>query len=286
MAMDINLDKNEYNPFHMKNMEDAVQRIIKSINQRKKIVVYGYNDLDSIMAVSLLLLLFRYLNGDIEYFVPGSREVCKGLSIGDIENYIKYFDTDVIITVGCGVDSLETYELCRKYSIDIVTLDTTKVENHVKNVDNHNIIINPNQDGCSYPFKELSISGVAFKFAEAISDYYKMTSVNKYLDLVTIGTISSKVQVSGENEFIIHEGMEKIKETNNYGIKAFLYEYNNSYKIKYAAHEFIDILSKVFSNCEDINVSRIIVELLTTCDSYRAKQISKYLYREMKRNLL
>lgn len=270
---------NQYNPLLLRNMKSALNRIVKAINEREKIVIYGYYDFDGVTAVSLLILVLKYLNADVEYFIPSEVRDGRNLCKNDISSYIKYLGASLIITVGCGTSSREDIEFCRENNIDVIVTDYHKCDfNGLEG-----IVINPNSLSCIYPFKDLGSVGVAYKLAETISSYYKMTCIQKYLDLVMIGTVTKKLPISGENLFFVEEGLKQLRHTNNYGIKALLEEHNTHYKEEFFNLETIANVFPEMIPKERINNSRIIVELLTTSDSYRAAQISKYLYSEIKR---
>lgn len=270
---------NQYNPLLLRNMKSALNRIVKAINEREKIVIYGYYDFDGVTAVSLLMLVLKYLNADVEYFIPSEVRIERILSKNDVNSYIKYLGADLIITVGCGTSSEEGIQFCEKNNIDVIVTDYHSYNSCYS----EGIVINPNNPMCNYPFKELGSSGVAYKLAETISFYYKMTCLQKYLDLVMIGTVTKKLSIRGENKFFVEEGLKQLKSTNNYGIKALLEEHNTHYKEDFFNLETIASIFPEMIPEERINNSRIIVELLTTNDSYRAAQISKYLYSEIKR---
>ncbi|GAA0121581.1 MAG: delta(24)-sterol C-methyltransferase [Clostridium argentinense] len=272
--------KNTYNPLLLKGMKNALRRIIKAINEREKIVVYGYYDFDSITAISLLILVLKYLNADVEYFQPNEARVNRNLNDNDIQNYIKYLGADLVITVGSTVNSKKEVELCKELNIDIIVTDYHKNVNDIEDV----IVVNPNQNGCKYPFKNLSAVGVAYKLAQTISSYYEMSCINKYIDLVMLGTLSKGIPIVGENSYIVEEGLKQVSYTNNYGIRALLDDNNvNNIEEFINSNLTVDIFPKS-NSMGRIDNAKIAIELFTTSDSYRAKQISKYLYNEIKRN--
>ncbi|WP_454053460.1 DHH family phosphoesterase [Clostridium sp. Marseille-Q7071] len=277
--MDEHYIRNTYNPLLLKGMKNALRRIIQAINEREKIVVYGYYDFDSITAISLLILVLRYLNADVEYFQPNEARANRNLNDNDIQNYIKYLGADLIITVGSTINSEKEIALCKELNIDIIVTDYHKTTNDMEDI----IVVNPNQKGCNYPFKNLSAVGVAYKLAQTISSYYKMSCINKYIDLVMLGTISKGSPVVGENSYIIEEGLKQLSYTNNYGIRALLDDNNvNNIEEFINSNLTIDIFPKS-NSMGRIDNAKIAIELFTTNDSYRAKQISKYLYNEIKR---
>lgn len=278
--MDEHYLKNTYDSFLLKGMKNALKRIIKAINEREKIVIYGYYDFDSITAISLLILVFRYLNGDVEYFQPNEARVNRNLTEKDIKNHIQCLGANLIITVGCTLNSDKEIQLCKEHNIDIIVTDYHKNTKEFNDL----TIINPNQKGCEYPFKNLTAVGVAYKLAQTISSYYKMSCINKYIDLVMLGTISKKVPLIGENGYIVKEGTRQLANSNNYGIKALFYNENVKDMEEFIKNNLtFDIFSRS-NSMGRIDNAKIAIELFTTDDSYRAKQISKYLYNEIKRN--
>lgn len=277
---------NMHNPFLLKGMKEALERIIEAVNEREKIVIYGYYDLDGITAVSLLLLVLKYLNADVEYFV--SDDIDEDFSINSevVENHIKFLGASLIITVGCGINSYPQVELCKKLGIDVIITDYHEYDGELPKT----IIIDPSYCQCPDLFKDLTAVGIAFKLAEAISTYYQMKCISKYLDLVMFGTLSRSAAVKGENKFIVNNGIYHLNYTNNYGFKALLKVYKivniNKESIYKLAHTVIPSIKNTLNNRRYIDNARIAVELFTTNDMDRAEQIAKYLKNEIKGNKL
>ncbi|MCR3759081.1 DHH family phosphoesterase [Clostridium felsineum] len=272
--------KGMHSPFLIEGMNEALKRIATAINNREKIVLYGYCDVDSIISMSIMLLVLQYLNADVEYFIPddfcGSYEV----NASYVNDKIKYFGANLLITIGCGVNSKESSILLKKLKIDTIVVDYHEVCNE----ENHAIVVNPNSKKSKYPFKEFCVSGIVFKLCEAISMYYQMKSVNKYLDLTAIGTVHKCKELSGENKIMVDEGIRKIQNTNNYGIKALM-KLKSVEKVNVMG---VSILAKAAEPTVNavgkIDNARIIVQLFTTADSYKAEQIAKYLNNEFRYN--
>lgn len=264
-----------FNPFLLENMGDALQRIIKAVNERQKIVVCGYYDLDGIAAISLIVLILKFINADVEYFIPDCSSLNPEINSKTIKNNIKFLGAKLMITVGCGMGFYSEVELCKKLGIDVIITDYH--EGYDKRPDT--IILNPNEETSEYPFKHLTASGVAFKLAQAISMYYHMKSIGKYLDMVMLGTISATDYIEHENKSIVEEGLLHLNSTHNYGLKALL-------KVHRISGSKLDIndAMKLASNILPLqnlpradDNARIVVELLTTSNSDRAEQIAKYL---------
>lgn len=265
-------------PFLLKDMGKALKRIIKAVNEREKIVIYGNCDLDGVTAVSLLFLVLKYLNADVEYFISDDMNDKLNINSRIVKNHIKFLGAKLMITTGCGSQSISQVELCRKLGIDVIITDY----HHCANILPEAIVINPNQKYCRYPFKDLTAVGVAFKLSQAISMYYQMRCISKYLDLVVLGTLSKGIELVGENKKMVDQGLYQLNYTNNYGFKALMKVHN----IKKISKENICKLSNNMTPSTNksnryIDNARIAVELFTTENMDRAEQIAKYLKNEI-----
>ena len=263
-----------YNPFFLKDMSKALERTVKAINDREKIVIYGACNADAICGVSLLFLLFKYLNADVEYYIQDSD--ADKLNTEAIRNHISFLGAKLIITVGCGAESVTQIDLCRNMGMDVLILNNT-----VRCCKINTIVINPKQKECLYKFKDLAYSGLSYKLAQALSMYYEMKFATKYTDLVLIGTIASGMPLTDENEIFLKEGLRHILKTNNHGIKALLKVHN----IKEITTETIQLMVMSIKPTTNaigkMDNARIAVELFTTSEGYRAEQIAKYLSKEV-----
>lgn len=276
------IDHNMYNPFLLKGMEAALNRIVKAINEREKIILYGFYDVDSITAISLLMLVLKFLNADVEYFIPSKQSESRDLIEKDITGHIKYLGPGLIITLGCGINSFNEIELCKNIGIDVIIADFHEPIERLPDT----IVVDPKQKGCNYIFKGLSTSGMAFKIAQAISSYYKMKSINKYMDLVMIGTMSSKSKLDSENRIFAQEGIKQLRNTNNYGIRALLKTHNIVVINEETVSKLALTVMPTINAIGRMDNAKIVVELFITSDSNRALQISKYLDKELKNSLI
>lgn len=266
-----------YNPFLLKGMEGTLKRIVKAINNREKIVLYGYYDVDSIISMSIVMLVLKYLNADVEYFIPDNFSKDYEISSQCINNSIKYLGADLLLAVGCGTNSEDGIYLCKKLGIDVAVVDYHKQHKKINNL----FLINPNQEGCKYAFKDLVGCGIVFKLCQAISTYYEMKCIDKYLDLVAVGIISKTRIPLNENKILIEEGLKQLRVTNNYGINALI-KLKSIEKIDYEAIKIISTSVEPTLNAVGrMDNAKIAVELFTTPDSYRALQIAKYLNNEV-----
>jgi single-stranded DNA-specific DHH superfamily exonuclease len=265
-----------YNPFFLKNMSDALERTVKAINAREKIVIYGACNVDSICGVSSLLLLLKYLNADVEYYIPDTKtEVCN-MDTEVIENHIRFLGAGLVITVGCGIESEMQLEFCKSIGMEVIVINNKK-----EHINVNTIMINPNQEGCLYKFKNLSAAGLIYKLTQAISMYYNLKCKNKYIDLTMLGTLSVGVPIIDENESIVNCGLKHLIKTNNHGIKALLKVQNIKEITIQSINCMVFIITPTINAIGKMDNARIVVELFTTNDSYRAEQIVKYLNKEV-----
>ena len=260
-----------YNPFILKDMNKAIERMVSAINNREKIVVYGIPNVDGLCAISSLILVLKYLNADIEYVVHDDSSGDSSITAKDIINNVHFLGAEVLITLGIGLKSKEE-ELCKKLNIDLMVL-----ENKDQNTKFEYIYINPSQKGCQYRYKNLSVSGLAFKLMQAIAIYYNIKSINKYLDLILIGEQSASVPVKGENAVILKEGKKFLTNTNNYGLRAIMDAYNITEMNNSDINTIIKIITPTINVVTMMDNARIIIELLITNRKERAEQITKYL---------
>ena len=255
-----------YNPFILKNMNKAIEHMVEAINNRKKIVIYGVPNVDGLCAISSLILVLKYLNADIEYIIHDEA------SSSGIKNNVSFLGGQLLITLGIDLSSEREEELCRDLGIDLIVLENKEVNN-----ERNYIYINPNQKGCQYRYKNLSISGLTFKLMQAIAIYYNIKSINKYLDLILIGEQWAEVPLKGENGVILKEGRKFLINTNNYGLRSIMNYYSIVEMDEECILKIIDVITPTINAVTMMDNARIIIELLTTTKKDRAEQITKYL---------
>lgn len=268
-----------YNPFILKDMNKAIERLSTAINCREKIVVYGTNTVDSICAIASLSLMLRYLNADVEYLIHDENEGSDEIDSKDINTKVDFLGADLLISIGVDIQTDKEAELCKSLGIDLIVLENKKTEE-----DKGYIYINPRQKKCQYRYKTLSNSVLSFKLMQAIAVYYNMKSINKYLDLIMLGTKWAKSSTGGENGIILKEGNKFLENTNNIGLRAIIDSNNIEELNDEVIEEIIGLITPIDNTVGIMNNARIILELLTTHDRDRAKQIAKYLHN-MSKNL-
>jgi single-stranded-DNA-specific exonuclease len=207
-----------HDPFLMKDMERGVTRVKKAIENKEKILVYGDYDVDGVTSTALFTDILREMGADIETFIPNRLEEGYGLNIRAVA-LARDRGVKLIITVDCGINSVEEVECANNYGIDVIITDHHEVKS-----DRHPpayAIIDPHQSDCEYPFKYLAGVGVAYKFARALMKGNEQKA-DEHLDLVALGTVADIVPQLGENRILTKAGLKKLRETEKPGIKALM----------------------------------------------------------------
>lgn len=265
-----------YNPFLLKNMDLAIDRIDKSIKRREKIIIYGDYDVDGITSTSILYRALEKLGVDVGYYIPDRMIEGYGINKKAIQ-YIKSLQANLIITVDCGITSVDEANYAKELGMDIIITD----HHECKDTLPATIVINPKQPGCEYPNKCLAGCGIAFKLVQALWQRYSLVGFEDFLDIAAIGTIADVVELKGENRIIVSHGLEKINRSEKCGIKALketceLKDNVNSYNVAFQLAPRLNAVGR-------LSDAKIAVDLFVTNDYDKALQIAKFLDNENKR---
>ena len=272
-----------HDPFIMKNMDIAVDRISKNIQNQKPILIFGDYDVDGTTGASLLYLGLKDHNAIVEYYIPHREKEGYGLSTGGID-YAQSIGADLLITCDCGINAFKPVDDAADQGIDVIITD-----HHIpdKKLPNAYAVLNPKQKGCEYPFKGLCGCGVAFKLISALSEQSEIgqnLGLN-YLDLVALATSADMVPILDENRVLVHCGLDQLEESNSPGIHQLLVQTG-------LVGESLNVGKLVFGLAPKINAAGRMgdanrtVELLTTSDKNRAEELASILVRENKRRQL
>ncbi len=209
-----------YNPYLIKDMEVAVERIIKAINEKEKIIIYGDYDVDGITSVTVLKSFFKDLGVDVDFYIPNRLDEGYGLNKEAIDKIVKE-KYDLMITVDCGISGIEEIDYANSLGLDVIVTDHHEPGDILPKA--IAVIDNKRQDS-TYPFRELAGVGVAFKLCQALGIRLglKEESYLKYLDIVCVGTISDIVPLVDENRVITKLGLLLVKQTKNLGLRSII----------------------------------------------------------------
>jgi len=204
-----------YDPFLLKDMGQAVDKILEAIRNDTRICIYGDYDTDGVTAICLMLEFLGNLTQNMTYYIPSRFEEGYGLNKEAID-LIRNDGVGLIITVDCGSTAIAEVEYAKGTGMDIIVTDHHNIDGKAADC----LVINAKQQDCRYPFKELCGCGVAFKLAQAIqrrADIGRQT-LTKLLDLVAIATIGDIVPLIDENRTLVKYGMEIINKGGREGI--------------------------------------------------------------------
>ena len=268
-----------HDPFLLKDMKTAVARIKTAFEKGEKILVYGDYDVDGTCGVSIILLVLKGLGVEAEYYIPDRFEEGYGLNEGAM---IKAGEKGVglILSVDCGISSVKEVECANGLGIDVIINDHHRPGDILPPAA---AIINPKQEDCPYPYKELCSAGVALKLMQAlcreVKDSESDSDLFEHLDLVALATVADIVPLTQENRILVTHGLKMIQNTDKVGIKALIEvsaiteEKVNSWHIGYLLGPRINAGGRLSS-------ASICVQLLTTDSPSEAKEVAEKLNRE------
>lgn len=268
-----------HDPFLFKEMEKGVDRIIEALQNRQRIMVYGDYDVDGITSVSLLYLFLKDLGGDLLYYIPNRQNEGYGISIAGIEKAAEA-GARLIITVDCGITSVEEARRARELGIDMIISDHHQPGPEVPDV---HAIINPKLPGSGYPFEDLAGVGVAYKLAQGLISKFDLDAgfLTKYLDLIAVGTAADIVPLLDENRIFVALGLKKINEEPLVGNQALIETANLPFR-KIEVGQIIYGLAPRMNAVGRLGSAERAVQLMITTDSSRALQLAKELEDENK----
>ena len=261
-----------YDAFLLPDMEKAVDRIIKAINNKEKVIIYGDYDVDGITSVTVLKKFLKERGLDVGFYIPNRIEEGYGLNKKAIEKIIEQAYT-LIITVDCGISGIEEIEECSKIGIDTIVTDHHEQGDILPNA---YAVIDAKRKDNKYPFRDLAGVGIVFKLIQAISIKLNLDDKEylKYLDIVAVGTISDIVPLIDENRVIAKLGLKLIEVTKNVGLRELIIS-SNYKKINSNAISF-GIAPRI-NACGRMGYQEEALKLFLTENIIEAKEITKKL---------
>ncbi len=262
-----------HDPYLLKGMERAVQRILKAIENKEKILIWGDYDVDGTTGTVVLRKALEILGAETGFHIPHRFTEGYGVNIPALKKANER-DYKVVISVDCGITSFEPISWAKENEIDFIVTDHHLAKE--KGNPDAFAVVNPNQKGCEYPDKNLAGVGVAFKLAHALlRENDKEHIVPHFLKVVAIGTIADVMQLTGENRAIVSLGLKDLPNAINYGLKALMEVSDcrsemTSYHIGYRIAPRINAAGRM-------DAARNVVELLEAESFEKAKELAEYL---------
>ncbi len=272
------LDKtseNFYSPNLMCDMDKAVERIKKAIENKENVVVYGDYDVDGITSTAILV---RYLRGqgvNASAYIPDRQNEGYGINKTAVK---KIYDSGatLLISVDTGITAVEETEYAKELGCDVIITDHHECKEELPKAI---AVVNPKRADCKYPFKDLAGVGVAFKLVCAASEKSENELLDEYSDLVALGTIADVVPLRDENRVIAARGIEKLSKNPNTGLAAVIstlglrQKWNNCAVVSYSIAPRLNAAGRM-SN------AMIAVDLLLTKDPEEAQELAVRLDEE------
>jgi len=261
-------------PLNLRGIQETVDRILTAIQKKENIVIYGDYDVDGVTATATLLLYLRSMGGFVESYIPNRFDEGYGLNIDAITS-LKEHGTDLIITVDCGIRSLEEANHARRIGLDLIISDHHHPGEELPSAI---AIIDPKQQQDSYPEKDLAGVGIAYKIIEALSNLTEGENINpkEFLDLVALGTVADLAPLVGENRFLVREGLKYIQKPNRQGILSLIGVAGLNPK-RITASDIGFILGPRLNAAGRLGTANLALELLVTNDVQRSGYIAQQL---------
>jgi len=209
-----------HNPFLMRDMDVAVERIEKALASHEKILIYGDYDVDGTTSVALAYSFFHQLTENIEYYIPDRYLEGYGISTAGID-YASANGFSLIIALDCGIKSIDKIDYANSLEIDFIICDHHLPGNELPKAI---AVLDPKRSDCDYPFKELAGCGIGFKLAQAYSQKHHLPKDTylQYLDLVMVSIAADIVPVVGENRILSYHGLKKLNNNPCEGLRALM----------------------------------------------------------------
>lgn len=212
-------DSHLHDPFLMTDMERAVDRILAASKNGDKVVIYGDYDIDGITASAVMIEGLREHGIDATSYIPDRFEEGYGINQAALA-YLKDQQTSLVISVDCGITSVQEARWAQENGLDLIITDHHAVP---ENLPQAIAVINPKRPGDDYPFKDLCGAGVAFKLVQALQQVTGVPALGQekwLLDLVALGTVCDIVTLVDENRVLVSYGLKVMRRTRRLGLRA------------------------------------------------------------------
>lgn len=287
--LNVSMD-NLHSPELMEGMEKAVGRIYRAISKKEKLMIYGDYDVDGISATSLLIWFFKEIGVDVSFYIPHRVDEGYGLNADAIKKISKQGYT-LLITVDCGVTSVDEVSLASELGLDVIITDHHQIAGELPGAC---AVLDPARESCKYPFKYLAGVGIAFKLLEGlekalmekkIEGIGDIPNLRKCLCLVALGTLADMVPLVGENRTLVRMGLQQMEKTQRVGLRALI-NLGNFGERPLTSTDIGFFLAPRLNAIGRLQHAAPGVELLMTDDRFRAKEIAKQLDEENRKRQL
>ena len=252
-----------HDPFLMKDMDKAVERLHEAITSGERIRIYGDYDVDGTTAVALVYSFVQRFTTQLDFYVPDRNDEGYGVSFKGIDSAAEA-GVGLIITLDCGIKAIDKVKYAASKGIDVIICDHHLPEESLPDAV---AVLDPKREDCDYPFDDLSGCGVGFKLVQAYSQKYSIPfeSITPLLDLLVVSIASDLVTMVGENRVLAHFGLKKLNENPCKGLLALI----NLSNLEPGHINIDDIIFKIgprINAAGRMESGRLAVELLKATD--------------------
>ena len=209
-----------HNPFLMKDMDKAVERIDRAFKTNERILVYGDYDVDGTTSVALVYSFLGRFYSNLDFYIPNRYDEGYGVSIKGID-YAAETGCTLVIALDCGIKAVEKVAYAKRKGVDFIICD-----HHTPGDELPQVVacLDPKRADCNYPDANLSGCGVGFKLMQAFCRYrdYKESILMDYIDLVVVSIASDIVPITGENRILAYYGLKKLNENPSMGLRSII----------------------------------------------------------------
>jgi single-stranded-DNA-specific exonuclease len=267
------------NPFLMKGMQKSIDRIHQAITNNEKILIYGDYDVDGTTSVAVVYQFFKTIiksNLTIEYYIPHRFSEGYGVSQKGIDYAIEH-NFKLIITLDCGIKSIDLVEYANQKNIDTIISD-----HHLPGeiLPNAFAILNPKQPDCPYPYKELCGCGIGYKIISAYAAQYNIDQeiVNYHLDLVATAIAADIVPITGENRTLCVLGLQKANQKPSVPLQAL--KTISKLEKEFTITDLVFIIAPRVNAAGRMDDAKKAVELFIESDVEKAKELASILQED------
>lgn len=267
------------NPFLLSGIDKAVKRLQLAIKNKEQIWIYGDYDVDGITSTSVCYHALKRFSNNINYYIP-LRDEGYGLN-KEALSYIKKEGGSVIITVDCGITSVDEINYANELGLDVIITDHHDIGDEIPAA---HAVINPKRDDNEFQFRYLAGVGTAFMLMYALYiDEEFDDEILHLLDLVAIGTVADIVPLTDENRIFVRYGLNLLRYTDNIGLRTLLPMIFENYREKeYNSYDIGFVIAPIFNAAGRLEDAKMAVELLTTNSETEAKAIALKLIEQNK----
>jgi single-stranded-DNA-specific exonuclease len=260
-----------HDPFLMKDMNIAVDRISSAISKNEKILVYGDYDVDGTTAVALMYSFLKQQYSNVSYYIPDRYKEGYGVSFAGLDHAYEN-NCKVVITLDCGIKAVEKVKYARSKGLDVIICDHHYPGDEIPKA---LAVLDPKQPACSYPYKELSGCGVGFKLIQAFARVHGIPfeKIRNYLDLVAVSIASDIVPITGENRVMAYYGLKQLNDSPRTGLKEIIKE--SELHKELAVEDIVFKIGPRINAAGRMETGSKAVDLLVSEDQKLAFEISK-----------